>query len=98
MGSTPSDLPIKTREYYENIIGFLHILCIYSHIYRNPYIWECLLNWMVKVTFSINDSLDKQFRATVAKRKGLHKGVLGESLEEAIDDWISSNRKRRRAK
>jgi len=53
---------------------------------------------MVKVTFSINDRLDKQFRDTVAKRKGLHKGVLGESLEEAIDDWIASNRKRRRAK
>jgi len=51
---------------------------------------------MVKVTFSISDTLDKRFRATVAKRKGLHKGVLGESLQEAIDDWISSNRKRKR--
>ena len=53
---------------------------------------------MVKVTFSINETLDKQFRDTVAKRKGLHKGVLGESLEEAMNDWISTHRKRRRKK
>jgi len=53
---------------------------------------------MIKITFSINETLDKEFRDTVAKTKGLHKGVLGESLEEAMSDWISTHRKRRRKK
>jgi hypothetical protein len=32
--------------------------------------------------------LEERFRKTVAGVKGLHKGVIKESLEEAIEAWI----------
>ena len=51
---------------------------------------------MGRITFKIDEDLDKEFRYAVAKRKGVYKGVIGESLEEAINAWIASHRKRRR--
>lgn len=44
-----------------------------------------------KMIFELDEKLDKRFRETVVKRKGLHKGVIKESLEEAIKQWIESN-------
>ena len=43
--------------------------------------------------FTLDDDLDIKFRETIAKVKGLHKGVIQESLQEAIRDWIKHNQK-----
>jgi hypothetical protein len=43
---------------------------------------------MTKIIFDLDNNLEKRFRETVAKRKGLHKGVIKESLEEAVEQWI----------
>jgi hypothetical protein len=48
---------------------------------------------MVKTTIELPDEIDKKFRKVVAEKKGLHKGVLGKALEEAIKDWIKANEK-----
>lgn len=48
---------------------------------------------MVKTTIELPDEIDKKFRRVVAEKKGLHKGVLGKALEEAIKDWIKANEK-----
>ena len=48
---------------------------------------------MVKVTFFLKDYIDEQFRKIVAKRKGLHRGVLTESFEEAILDWMKRKKR-----
>jgi hypothetical protein len=50
---------------------------------------------MTKITFELKDELDEKFRKVVADRKGLHKGVIGEALEEAIRMWIEQEAKRR---
>jgi hypothetical protein len=44
---------------------------------------------MAKMIFEMDDDLEERFRKTVADVKGLHKGVIKESLEEAIDAWIA---------
>jgi hypothetical protein len=38
--------------------------------------------------FDLDDKLEEKFRKTIADVKGLHKGVIRESLEEAIEAWI----------
>jgi len=43
---------------------------------------------MVKITFEITEELDDKFRKSVAIRKGIRKGVIGQCLAEAIEDWI----------
>lgn len=43
---------------------------------------------MVKITFEITKELDDKFRKSVAIRKGVRKGVIGQALAEAIGDWI----------
>lgn len=42
--------------------------------------------------FEINDVLEEKFRKTVAERKGLHKGVIKESLEEAVENWVNNHK------
>ena len=42
----------------------------------------------VKTTVEIDKALDEKFRKVVVERKGFRKGVLGEAIEEAIEDWI----------
>jgi hypothetical protein len=49
----------------------------------------------VKTTIEIDEALDGKFRKTVIERKGFHKGVLGEAIEEAIILWVDSNPKER---
>lgn len=47
-----------------------------------------LICCMVKTTIEISDDLDRRFREAIVKKKGLHKGVIGEAYEEAIEDLI----------
>lgn len=45
-------------------------------------------NETVKEVVEINKNLDDRFRKAIAKRKGLHRGVIKEAFEEAIEQWI----------
>lgn len=47
---------------------------------------------MSKITFNLNDKIEKDFRKKIAARKGLHKGVITESLTEAIKIWMKKKR------
>lgn len=40
----------------------------------------------------IDDDLDTKFREAVYKRKGMKKGNITEALEEAIEQWIDSEK------
>ena len=42
-----------------------------------------------KWIFEIDKTLDEDFRVAIAKNKGIRRGVIKESLEEAIKDWIT---------
>jgi hypothetical protein len=48
---------------------------------------------MAKMIFDLDDEKEKEFRDIVVKVKGLHKGVIKESLEEAIDAWIKEQKR-----
>lgn len=52
----------------------------------------------VKTTVEIEQGLDEQFRKAVIERKGFHKGVLGEAIEEAISLWVRTDSKPKKAK
>lgn len=41
-----------------------------------------------KWIFTMDEELDKRFREAIAKKSGLHRGVIKKALEEAIEDWI----------
>jgi hypothetical protein len=47
-----------------------------------------VLNMVKKLTVLIDDKLDEEFRETVFKKKGMHRGNITEAIEEAIDLWI----------
>ena len=44
--------------------------------------------WMPQVNVNLNENLDKQFRDTVYKQKGLRRGAMLEAFNEAINLWI----------
>jgi hypothetical protein len=48
---------------------------------------------LVKITFELDDKIDEKFRKVVADTKGLHRGVMQEALEEAIQLWIAEHGK-----
>jgi len=48
---------------------------------------------MGKLNLKIRDEVDRKFRAAVFKRKGLKKGNLTESVEEAMLLWINAVKK-----
>ena len=50
---------------------------------------------MGKMIFTLNDDLEESFRKTIASVKGLHRGVIQEALEEAVQDWIKYNRRKK---
>jgi predicted transcriptional regulator len=50
-------------------------------------------NILVKITFELSDEIDEKFRKLVADTKGLHRGVMQEALEEAIQLWIAEQAK-----
>ena len=43
---------------------------------------------MVKITFELEDKLNEKFRKLIVTKKGLYRGVIKESIIEAINDWI----------
>ena len=45
---------------------------------------------MGKLNLKIKDDVDRKFRAAVFKQKGLKKGNLTESVEEAMLLWINA--------
>lgn len=49
---------------------------------------------MAKVIFDLDDKKEKEFRDTIIKVKGFHKGVIKESLEEVIDAVIKQQQKK----
>jgi hypothetical protein len=46
-----------------------------------------------KTTVEISADLDDRFRKAVLEKKGFHKGVLGQALEEAIEIWLKAEEK-----
>jgi hypothetical protein len=46
-----------------------------------------------KLTVLIDDKLDEKFREAVFKAKGLHRGVITEAVEEAMELWIQKRMK-----
>lgn len=46
---------------------------------------------MARMTIQISDKLDKNFRLRVLTLKGSKKGVLGESVAEALGLWLEAN-------
>jgi hypothetical protein len=48
---------------------------------------------MAKLTVIITEELDKEFRDTVFRKKGLHKGNISEAVFEALHLWIKENQK-----
>jgi hypothetical protein len=47
---------------------------------------------MAKMIFELDDKKEKEFRETVVRVKGLHKGVIKKALEEAIEAWIQEQK------
>jgi hypothetical protein len=43
----------------------------------------------VRVNLTISETLEREFRETVFKRYGLHKGDIQRAVEEAIRLWIA---------
>ena len=43
----------------------------------------------VRLNLTISSSLEKDFRETVFKRYGLHKGDIQKAVEEALKLWIT---------
>ena len=49
---------------------------------------------MAKMIFELDDKKEQEFRETVIRVKGFHKGVIKKSLEEAIDVWIQQHKQK----
>ena len=47
---------------------------------------------MTRLDVNINDELEKKFRETVYHTKGMKRGNLTISLEEAIELWIKNQK------
>ena len=45
---------------------------------------------MVKITFELDENLNKKFRKKIASSKGLYRGAIQEALIEAIILWNKS--------
>jgi hypothetical protein len=44
----------------------------------------------------LDDDLDAEFRKTIMETKGLRKGVIKESFEEAVKGWIKEQKRLKR--
>lgn len=49
---------------------------------------------MGKINISLDDKIEEKFRKAVYQRKGMKKGNISKSLEEAIEHWIKTYEKR----
>ncbi len=47
----------------------------------------------VKEIVELDADLDERFRKAIIERKGLHKGVIKEAFEEAVEAWIKGDGK-----
>jgi len=51
---------------------------------------------MGKITLVINDELEKRFRKAIFETKGMKKGNIQASIEEAIEMWIEQKTKEKK--
>ena len=51
---------------------------------------------MGKMNITLPDELENRFRKAVYEKKGMKKGNISESLEEAINAWIDDENKETR--
>ena len=51
-----------------------------------------------KLTILIDDKLDERFRQAVFKKKGMHKGNITDSIEEAMECWMEKEEKEQEKK
>jgi len=51
-----------------------------------------------KLTVLLNDDLDEKFRKAVFENKGMRRGNITESVEEALEEWIIERNKNREKK
>lgn len=49
---------------------------------------------MARITITLNDTLDKKLRETVADTIGFKKGNLQVAIEEALEQWIKEHKKK----
>jgi len=48
-----------------------------------------------RINTTINSNLEKKFREVTFNKFGLRKGSIQEGLEEALDEWIKKQRKKK---
>jgi hypothetical protein len=53
----------------------------------------CIKGIMGKITFNLDDDIEKRFKEEVFKRLGMKKGNIKKALEEAISLWIKEKSK-----
>jgi hypothetical protein len=53
---------------------------------------------MGKMNIVIDNDLEERFRKAVFEAKGMKKGNISESLEEAIDKWIKEQERLKNAR
>lgn len=53
---------------------------------------------MGKMNIVLKDELEERFRKAVFEKKGMKKGNISESLEEAIECWIKSIHQKQKEK
>jgi hypothetical protein len=51
---------------------------------------------MVKITFELEDTLNKKFRKVIVTKKGLYRGAIQESIIEAISDWMKKKKENKK--
>jgi len=51
---------------------------------------------MGRINLTLNDDLEKRFRSTVADTIGFKKGNLQVAIEEALEEWIEKQAKKRK--
>jgi hypothetical protein len=64
----------------------------------NPLMDRILYVFRWPKCFDLDDKKEKEFRDTIIKVKGFHKGVIKESLAEARDIWIKQQQQQKRGK
>jgi len=50
---------------------------------------------LARINLVIRDDLEEEFRRTTFEKFGLRKGNISKAIEEAIEQWIEQEKKRR---
>ena len=69
---------------------------VYKVIQETINMLTCLYGKMVKITFELEDKLNEKFRKVIVTKKGLYRGVIQESIIEAINDWIKKKQENKK--